>query len=111
MTKDALSPAGDLPRLVNRDVGFRRALGRADRVVLAGLFHPERYDADTGLNPEVLVQSIREHGIEADYLPNVDRIVDLMARTTRTGDVLLVMSNGAFGGIHEKLLARLGAPP
>jgi len=91
--------------------GFRRALGRADRVVLAGLFHPERYDADTGLNPEVLVQSIREHGIEADYLPDVDRIVDLMARTARPGDVLLVMSNGAFGGIHEKLLTRLGAPP
>ncbi len=91
--------------------GFRRALGHADRVVLAGLFHPERYDADTGLDPEVLVQSIREDGIEADYVPDVDRIVDLMARTARSGDVLLVMSNGAFGSIHEKLLARLGAPP
>ena len=65
--------------------GFRRALGHADRIVLAGLFHPERYDADTGLDPEVLVQSIREDGIEADYVPDVDRIVDLMARDRPAG--------------------------
>ena len=86
----------------------REALGDADRVVLAGLFHPERYDANTGLDPEELVRSLRADGVEADYIPDVDRIVDAIAPASRPGDVLLVMSNGGFGGIHEKLLATLG---
>ncbi|MSR22961.1 MAG: UDP-N-acetylmuramate:L-alanyl-gamma-D-glutamyl-meso-diaminopimelate ligase [Gemmatimonadetes bacterium] len=86
---------------------FRRSLGRADRVILAGLFHPERYDRETGMDPEGLVKAIGADGVQAEYLPDVARIVDRLAGSTRPGDVLLVMSNGGFGGIHEKLLARL----
>jgi UDP-N-acetylmuramate: L-alanyl-gamma-D-glutamyl-meso-diaminopimelate ligase len=37
----------------------------------------------------------------------VDAIVQTVAREARPGDVLLVMSNGAFGGIHRKLLQAL----
>lgn len=87
---------------------YREALGNADLVVLAGLFHPERYDANTGLDPEELANSLRADGVEADYIPEVDRIVDAIAPAAHPGDVLLVMSNGGFGGIHEKLLATLG---
>ena len=87
---------------------YREALGAADRVVLAGLFHPERYDKGTGMDPAELAASIRKDGVEADYIPEVDRIVETVTRDARPGDVLLVMSNGGFGGIHEKLLAALG---
>jgi UDP-N-acetylmuramate: L-alanyl-gamma-D-glutamyl-meso-diaminopimelate ligase len=87
---------------------YREALGNADIVVLAGLFHPERYDANMGLDPEELASSLRADGVETDYIPEVDRIVDAIAPVARPGDVLLVMSNGGFGGIHEKLLAALG---
>jgi UDP-N-acetylmuramate: L-alanyl-gamma-D-glutamyl-meso-diaminopimelate ligase len=86
---------------------YRKALAAADRVLLAGLFHPERYDRDTGMNPAELAASIRSDGVEADYVPDVDRIVEAVAKDARPGDVLLVMSNGGFGGIHEKLLAAL----
>jgi UDP-N-acetylmuramate: L-alanyl-gamma-D-glutamyl-meso-diaminopimelate ligase len=37
----------------------------------------------------------------------VDAIVDHVAAGVRPGDVVAVMSNGGFGGIHEKLLAAL----
>jgi UDP-N-acetylmuramate: L-alanyl-gamma-D-glutamyl-meso-diaminopimelate ligase len=37
--------------------------------------------------------------------------VDELARTLQAGDHVLVMSNGGFGGIHEKLLARLARRP
>jgi UDP-N-acetylmuramate: L-alanyl-gamma-D-glutamyl-meso-diaminopimelate ligase len=87
---------------------FRRALARADRVILAGLFHPERYDRTTGMDPTELVASIRADGVEADYIPEVERIVQTAASEARAGDVLLVMSNGGFGGIHGKLLEALG---
>ena len=86
---------------------YRHALGAADRVVLAGLFHPERYDKSTGMDPVGLVASLKSDGVEADYLPEVDTIVAAVTAAVRPGDVLLVMSNGGFGGIHEKLLAAL----
>ena len=90
---------------------YRQALGVADRVVLAGLFHPERYDATTGMSPDELTAALREDGVQADYIPDVDRIVAALAPEARDGDVLLVMSNGGFGGIHQKLLDALERTP
>jgi UDP-N-acetylmuramate: L-alanyl-gamma-D-glutamyl-meso-diaminopimelate ligase len=87
---------------------YRKALAGADRVVLAGLFHPERYDAQTGMDPRELVDALRADGVSADFIPEVDRIVASVAPEARAGDVLLVMSNGSFGGIHDKLLEALG---
>jgi UDP-N-acetylmuramate: L-alanyl-gamma-D-glutamyl-meso-diaminopimelate ligase len=86
---------------------FRDALATADRVVLAGLFHPERYDQRTAMDPAAVVRSLSDAGVRADYQPNVDDIVTTVVSEARAGDVLLVMSNGGFGGIHEKLLAAL----
>jgi UDP-N-acetylmuramate: L-alanyl-gamma-D-glutamyl-meso-diaminopimelate ligase len=86
---------------------FRQALAGADRVILAGLFRPERYDEQTGMDPAELVEGLRGDGIEADYLPDVDDIVTTLVNDSEAGDVILVMSNGGFGGIHGKLLAGL----
>jgi UDP-N-acetylmuramate: L-alanyl-gamma-D-glutamyl-meso-diaminopimelate ligase len=43
---------------------------------------------------------------------NLDRLVAAVVAEAKAGDHVLVMSNGGFGGIHDKLLARLqqGAP-
>jgi UDP-N-acetylmuramate: L-alanyl-gamma-D-glutamyl-meso-diaminopimelate ligase len=86
---------------------FRDALATADRVVLAGLFHPERYDERTAMDPAALVRGLADSGLRADYEPNTDDIVTMVVSEARAGDVLMVMSNGGFGGIHEKLLAAL----
>jgi UDP-N-acetylmuramate: L-alanyl-gamma-D-glutamyl-meso-diaminopimelate ligase len=86
---------------------FRAALATSDRVVLAGLFHPERYDERTAMDPGTVVRELEQAGVRADYLPNVADIVKTVVDEARPGDVLLVMSNGGFGGIHEKLLAAL----
>jgi UDP-N-acetylmuramate: L-alanyl-gamma-D-glutamyl-meso-diaminopimelate ligase len=86
---------------------YRRSLGVADRVVIAGLFHPERYGRDTGMDPEQLVGQIRSDGVEALHEPDVDRIVKDVVSSTEPGEVLVVMSNGGFGGIHWKLLEAL----
>src|SRR5690606_1678857 len=90
---------------------YRMALAAADRVVLAGLFHPERYDRWTGMDPRELAETLRADGVVADYVPEVDRIVASVVPDAKPGDVLLVMSNGSFGGIHDKLLRALRAAP
>jgi UDP-N-acetylmuramate: L-alanyl-gamma-D-glutamyl-meso-diaminopimelate ligase len=90
---------------------YREALSAAERVVLAGLFHPERYTRETALDPDQLVGDLRAGGIPADYIPDVDEIVARVVPELRGGEVLLVMSNGGFGGIHGKLLDALRAAP
>jgi UDP-N-acetylmuramate: L-alanyl-gamma-D-glutamyl-meso-diaminopimelate ligase len=86
---------------------FQESLERADHVVLAGLFHPERYDQSIGMNPLELVGGLNAAGVEAHYIPQVDEIVRHLLEKLHGGEVVLVMSNGGFGGIHEKLLEAL----
>jgi UDP-N-acetylmuramate: L-alanyl-gamma-D-glutamyl-meso-diaminopimelate ligase len=85
------------------------ALAGADRVVIAGLFHPERYTADTAIDPHRMVDAWRAMGRPADYIPDPDEIVRRVIPELAPGDVVLVMSNGGFGGIHGKLLDALAA--
>jgi len=87
---------------------YRRAFADAETVILAGLFHPERYTSETGMDPDALVESLRSDGKTADYIPNVDEIVTLLGQRLRGDEVVLVMSNGGFGGIHQRLLDELG---
>ncbi len=42
---------------------------------------------------------------------NVEAIVAFLAATAESGDHIVIMSNGGFGGIHEKLLRKLESPP
>ena len=87
---------------------YRDAFGGAERVVLAGLFHPERYTAETAMNPLELVDAWRAAGKSADFIPDPDEIVAKLTPELKGGEVVLVMSNGGFGGIHGKLLDALG---
>jgi UDP-N-acetylmuramate: L-alanyl-gamma-D-glutamyl-meso-diaminopimelate ligase len=86
---------------------YRDAFASAARVVLAGLFHPERYTADTAMNPLELVDAWRAAGKPADFIPDPDEIVARLTPELEGGEVVLVMSNGGFGGIHGKLLDAL----
>jgi UDP-N-acetylmuramate: L-alanyl-gamma-D-glutamyl-meso-diaminopimelate ligase len=88
---------------------YERALAAADEIILAGLFHPERYAGDTAIRPTHMVANWERAGTRAQYLPDVDDIVTSIATTAREGDIILVMSNGGFGGIHDKLLTALRA--
>ncbi|MEX2570692.1 MAG: UDP-N-acetylmuramate:L-alanyl-gamma-D-glutamyl-meso-diaminopimelate ligase [Gemmatimonadota bacterium] len=86
---------------------YRAALTGADSVILAGLFRPERYSSETGMDPDALVADIASAGPEARYIPEVDDIVSHLLQTLQGREVVLIMSNGGFGGIHGKLLEAL----
>ncbi|QSQ19421.1 UDP-N-acetylmuramate:L-alanyl-gamma-D-glutamyl-meso-diaminopimelate ligase [Pyxidicoccus parkwayensis] len=82
----------------------------------ASLKVPERHDkvpVGEELDVRKLVEDLKAQGIAAEGSSDVQAMVDLVARESKPGDVLLVMSNGAFGGFIDKLLtalkARMGA--
>ena len=90
-------------------LAYADALSHADAVILAGLFHPERYDQSTGMDPHELVTSCAARGVPAYHTGDVGEIVARLAGEAEPGDVVLIMSNGGFGGIHDRLLHALEA--
>jgi UDP-N-acetylmuramate-alanine ligase len=86
---------------------FQSALATADEIVLGGLFHPERYTAETALDPGAMVVEWNRMGRPAAQFAEPDEIVRYVVPRVKSGDVVLVMSNGSFAGIHEKLLVAL----
>jgi UDP-N-acetylmuramate: L-alanyl-gamma-D-glutamyl-meso-diaminopimelate ligase len=87
---------------------FEDGLAEADMIIIAGLFHPERYTKSTAISPEEMIANLRRREREADYIISVDEIVSNLKDRLGSGDVVVVMSNGSFGGIHDKLMKALG---
>jgi UDP-N-acetylmuramate: L-alanyl-gamma-D-glutamyl-meso-diaminopimelate ligase len=79
----------------------------ADQVVVAAVHRAEAVPPEERFDPERLVSDLSARRIPARYLPEVDTIVDALASEASPGDVVLIMSNGAFGGIYGKLLGAL----
>ena len=80
----------------------------ANAVVVSEVARLEQLVPEERLNPEKLMQDLKASGKDAAYLPDVDAIVAHVARGAQGGDIVCVFSNGGFGGIHGKLLERLG---
>src|SRR5262249_22575906 len=81
---------------------FVKALGLADHVVLPPVFR-SALPEEQRLSAEQVVADLQRGGVDARYLPSVDEIVRTVARESRSGDLVLVMSNGGFDNIHQKL--------
>ncbi|MDY6989082.1 MAG: UDP-N-acetylmuramate:L-alanyl-gamma-D-glutamyl-meso-diaminopimelate ligase [Thermodesulfobacteriota bacterium] len=67
----------------------------------------EKIPVQERFSSEQLTQELLGHGKEACYLPDTDAMVDHLVGVARPGDIILVMSNGGFDNIHERLLKRL----
>ena len=86
---------------------YVKAFSSADEIIFASLFHPERYTADTAINIPEMLRAWESSGKTAKYLKDADAIVQDLTPRLRERDVVLIMSNGGFGGIHQKLLDSL----
>src|SRR3989475_1382032 len=84
------------------------AFADADAVVLSQVARLELLAPEERLNPEKLMQDLKGSDKQAAYLPDVEAIVAHVAKNVQGGDVVCVFSNGGFGGIHDKLLERIG---
>jgi UDP-N-acetylmuramate: L-alanyl-gamma-D-glutamyl-meso-diaminopimelate ligase len=87
---------------------FARAFGGADQVVVAQVFRSSLPE-DQRLSAEQLVSDLQARGQRARYVPEVDDIIRTIVDEHREGDLVVLMSNGGFGGIHSKLLKALAA--
>jgi UDP-N-acetylmuramate: L-alanyl-gamma-D-glutamyl-meso-diaminopimelate ligase len=86
---------------------YSDAFGGADALVIAPVFHARRLAPENRIDREALVRSFAAHGKPAFAPEAVEEIPDILGREARPGDVLLLMSSGAFGGLPETLLERL----
>jgi UDP-N-acetylmuramate: L-alanyl-gamma-D-glutamyl-meso-diaminopimelate ligase len=86
---------------------YVKAFRGADEIVFASLFRPDRYTKETALDLEQLVRDLASTGKGAKQLKNADAIVQDLVPRLGDRDVVLVMSNGGFDGIHQKLLDAL----
>jgi UDP-N-acetylmuramate: L-alanyl-gamma-D-glutamyl-meso-diaminopimelate ligase len=84
-----------------------QSLSLADQVVLAGVFKSEAIPEAERLHPEAVVTDLQRAGVPAQLLSAADSIVEAIVPELREGDVVAILSNGGFGGIYEKLPARL----
>ena len=84
------------------------ALSKADLVVVPAVPDPEKVAEQDRLDPHKLVSDIQASGTSCWYLETVDEIVAQVVSESREGDTVAVLSNGGFGGIHQKLLDNLG---
>ena len=84
-----------------------RSLAQADEIVVAGVFRSEAVPESERLELPALAAEIERNGRRVRLLADADEIVRTVAPEMRRGDVVAILSNGGFGGIYEKLPARL----
>jgi UDP-N-acetylmuramate: L-alanyl-gamma-D-glutamyl-meso-diaminopimelate ligase len=102
-----LEPRSNTLRRRVLQADLARSLAVADEVIVAGVFRSEAVPENERLELPELAADIQNHGRHARLLKDADEIVDHIAPEMRSGDVVAILSNGGFGGIYEKLPARL----
>jgi UDP-N-acetylmuramate: L-alanyl-gamma-D-glutamyl-meso-diaminopimelate ligase len=89
---------------------YANAFAAADYVVIASVFDSDKVtEKGRALDTAELIAAISQQGKPALALPDADQIVTHLAPELKPGDVVAIMSNGGFGGIHDKILAALDA--
>jgi UDP-N-acetylmuramate: L-alanyl-gamma-D-glutamyl-meso-diaminopimelate ligase len=88
-----------------------KALALGDRVILGGVFRAQQLGGENRLDPESVAQDVRALGKDARVFPGADAIAEHLGAEVKPGDLLLIMSNGSFDGLCEKVLKKLGAAP
>ncbi len=86
---------------------YVKAFSRADVTILPDVYNAATLKEDERLSPEVIVKELKKKGKDAHVIPKIDDIVSFLKNAAKPGDVILVMSNGAFGGIYQKILTAL----
>jgi UDP-N-acetylmuramate: L-alanyl-gamma-D-glutamyl-meso-diaminopimelate ligase len=88
---------------------MRAALAGADEVWLGPIHRADSIPAAERLDREWIARSLTDNGVEGHFTDDVDALVSHVRETCREGDIVLILSNGAFGGIYGKLRAAFGS--
>jgi UDP-N-acetylmuramate: L-alanyl-gamma-D-glutamyl-meso-diaminopimelate ligase len=86
---------------------YARAFDGADLICIRQPPLLHKVPADDRFSSRQLVEDLRGRGQAARFFPDTDTIIAFLARNARSGDAILVMSNGGFDDIHSRLLDAL----
>jgi UDP-N-acetylmuramate: L-alanyl-gamma-D-glutamyl-meso-diaminopimelate ligase len=87
---------------------YANAFAAADYIVIASVFDSHKVtEKGRALDTDELIAAISQQQKPAFALPDADQIVLHIVPELRAGDVVAIMSNGGFGGIHDKILTAL----
>jgi UDP-N-acetylmuramate: L-alanyl-gamma-D-glutamyl-meso-diaminopimelate ligase len=98
--------ASSCRRVFQKDFADAFSTTGADETIIAAVFR-STLPPDQRLSVEDLVADVKAAGRRARHVAGVDRIVDTIVAERKRGDVVVIMSNGGFDGIHQKLVSRL----
>lgn len=103
----AFEPRSNTSRRSIHQEAYASSFDRADRVLIQSPLPHDRVPESERLDAEALCARIRERGIFATAHGSADEILETLVGECRPGDVVLVMSNGSFGGLVDRLLRSL----
>jgi UDP-N-acetylmuramate: L-alanyl-gamma-D-glutamyl-meso-diaminopimelate ligase len=86
---------------------YAAAFGSADITVIASPYDQSNIPPEERMDAPKLVNDIRSRGTEAFYWPDADSISRQIAANVQPEDVVAILSNGGFDGIHSKIITLL----
>ena len=93
-------------RRVNQDALIDSLLD-ADEVILTTPHRLEQIPSEERLDVDIVLNSLSKENVKSNYFPDVTGIVEHLKNNCRFGDIVLIMSNGKFENIHQRLLEAL----
>jgi len=102
----AMEPRSNtMRRKIFQDV-LPEALMIADAVLIGPVNRAQLLGEQERLSPEQIVDSLLERGRPAKAFESADEIAEYLAGNAKSGDVVMVLSNGSFDGLSGKLLEK-----
>jgi len=86
-----------------------QSLATADKVILGGVHNAKQLGDDNRLDPESVAADVRKLGVDANVFAGAEAITAHLASNGKNGDLFLIMSNGSFDGLCQKLTDKLSS--
>ena len=86
---------------------YLQSFSQSNKVYVAPPYRGFEINKEERFSSELLAQDLNIRGVYAEYHKEVDEIVESLVQGLKRKSVIVVMSNGAFGGIHQKLKQKL----
>jgi UDP-N-acetylmuramate: L-alanyl-gamma-D-glutamyl-meso-diaminopimelate ligase len=93
-------------RNIFQDV-YPLSFGGADLICVRKPPLLEKISENERFSSEKLVQSLKDVGKDAYYFDDTESIIIFLLRTVKAGDLVIIMSNGGFDNVHQRLLDAL----
>jgi UDP-N-acetylmuramate: L-alanyl-gamma-D-glutamyl-meso-diaminopimelate ligase len=86
---------------------YAHAFGLADQTLIAEAFDQSKIQETDRFSSKELIEDLKKMGGQAQVYEKVELIVSEISKKAKSGDLVLIMSNGGFDGIYQKLLSAL----